>query len=82
MFNNNRKKSKVDGLTKVSTIIRRKKVLESRDLWIDYFTDILSCLINLSDRALINEELIALVEQASITADKALKDTEERFPGL
>ena len=83
MFKKKESKKTEEQLKSSAVASKKRKVLEARDLWIDYFSDTLSTMIGMGDEEnKSTDDLMVIVSQASLVAEKALKETEERFPGL
>ena len=70
---------------KTSDAVSKRKVNQSRDLWIDFFRDALNSLLS-TDEGEVKEftdlEAEAITSSATLIANKALEKTEQRFPGM
>lgn len=71
--------------TRSSAIASRRKLAESRDLYIDLFTSALNSLLSTDEdriKELTDAEAEEIVNSAAKIAERALTKIEERFPGV
>ena len=70
---------------RTSDAVSRRRINRSRDLWIDYFRDALNSLLSTDEdsvKELTDDEATIITASARKVADKALEETERRFPDL
>lgn len=76
-------KAHVERVFAPSMTTGRKRVLEAKDLWVDYFSEALGCLLGEDPMSHCSTAWFdEVVERAAYLADKALALTEHRFMGV
>lgn len=70
---------------RTSDLASKRRINRTRDIWLGFFQDALNSLLSSDEdqiKEVTDEEAANLASTAARIADKALAETEERFPGL